>query len=46
MLRNRTVVIAFTERGQDNIRIISMRKATSQERKSYEQTLRDRLGPS
>jgi len=46
MLRTRTVVVAFTERGEDTIRIFSMRKATAQERKRYEQTLRDRLGPS
>jgi uncharacterized DUF497 family protein len=45
MLRSRVIVVCFTERGEDSIRIISMRKATSEERKRYEQALRDRLGP-
>jgi uncharacterized protein len=45
IVRNRVVVVCYTERGEDTIRIISLRKATSQERKNYEQALRDRLGP-
>lgn len=45
MLRSRVIVVCFTERGEDAIRIIPMRKATSQERKRYEQALFDRLGP-
>lgn len=45
MLRTRVVIVVFTERGADVLRIISMRKATSRERKHYEQALRDRLGP-
>jgi uncharacterized DUF497 family protein len=45
MLKSRVVVIAYTEH-QDTIRIISLRKAQSYERKRYEQILRDRLGAS
>ena len=45
-LRSVVVVVVFTERDDDTIRIISMRKATSRERERYEQALRDRLGPS
>jgi hypothetical protein len=33
--KNRVLVVVHTERG-DNIRIISARKATKKERKSYE----------
>jgi uncharacterized protein len=35
--RGRLIVVSYTERGP-NIRIISCRKATKSERKSYEQT--------
>jgi len=38
MLELRVVVIVFTEPESDLIRIISFRKATSDERKKYEQT--------
>jgi uncharacterized DUF497 family protein len=34
--RNRVIVVSYTERGP-NIRIISCRKATKSERKTYEQ---------
>jgi len=44
MLNTRVVVIVFTERGEDTIRIISMIKATTHERIRYEQLLRDQLG--
>ena len=44
MLNTRVVVIVFTERGEDTIRIISMMKATTNERIRYEQLLRDQLG--
>ena len=38
------VIVAFTERsGGEVIRIISMRKALSHERKAFEKTLKDRL---
>jgi len=44
MLEARVVVIVFTERGEDTVRIISLRKALSHERDKYEQALRNRLG--
>ncbi len=44
MLNTRVVVIVFTERDEDTIRIISMIKATTYERARYEQLLRDQLG--
>jgi len=44
MLRGRVVVIVFTERGEDTVRVISLRKALSYERTEYEKTLRDQLG--
>lgn len=45
-LRARVVVVVFTEREPDTMRIISIRKALSHERQRYEETLRDRLGSS
>jgi hypothetical protein len=44
LLRNRVVVVVYTERGEDTIRIISLRKALSHERKRYEKALQDGLG--
>jgi len=44
MLRAYVVVVVFTERGEDTIRIISLRKALTHERTRYEQVLQDRLG--
>ncbi len=38
------VVVVFTERNCDTIRIISLRKAGSRERKAYEEEIRNRLG--
>lgn len=38
------VVVVFTERRDDTIRIISLRKASSQERKAYEKEVKNRLG--
>jgi hypothetical protein len=35
--------VVFAEREPDTIRIISLRKATSRERKAYEKTIQDRL---
>ena len=46
MLKSRVVVVVYTERSKGAIRIISLRKAQSYERKRYEQALRDRLGTS
>jgi hypothetical protein len=43
MLRMHVVVVVFVERGEDTIRIISLRKALSYERKRYEEALRDGL---
>lgn len=45
LLGNRTVVVVYTERGSDVIRIISARKALSHEAKRFADHLRDRLGP-
>ena len=44
ILEGRVVVVVFTERSKDTIRIISMMKAVNDERKRYEQLLRDELG--
>lgn len=38
------VVVIFTEPGKDRIRIVSLRKASSQERKAYEKEIKNRLG--
>ena len=38
------VVIVFTEKEQETIRIISMRKATKNERTRYEKAIKNRLG--
>ncbi len=35
---NRLLLVSFTERGQDLVRIISARVATRKERKAYEQS--------
>jgi uncharacterized DUF497 family protein len=42
-LRNTVVVVVFTERHQDTIRIISVRKANQYERKKFERTIENRL---
>lgn len=44
MLETRVVVVVFTERSENTIRIISMMKAVTDERIRYEQLLRDELG--
>ena len=44
LLQMRVVVIVFTEPAEGEIRIISLRKATSHERKRYEQVYKDELG--
>lgn len=47
ILESLCVVIAFTERSDGEvIRIISMRKALSYERKAFEKTLKDRFEQS
>ena len=40
----RVVVIVFTEPDEDTIRVISFRKATSNERKQYEQAHKNEFG--
>jgi uncharacterized protein len=44
MLYGRVVVVVYTEPDEEIIRIISLRKALSYERKHYEQYLKNRLG--
>ena len=43
-LGNRIVVVIFTYRGEDAIRIISLRKALKHERKKFEEAIGNRLG--
>ena len=43
-LIRRIVVLIWTEPDEETIRIISMRKALSHERRRYEREIRDRLG--
>ncbi len=43
-LNGRIVVLIWTEPDEETIRIVSMRKAQSHERKRYEREIRDRLG--
>lgn len=43
-LGNRIVVVLFTERGEDSVRIISLRKALKDERQRFEEALSDELG--
>ncbi|MGH9511816.1 MAG: BrnT family toxin [Terriglobales bacterium] len=42
-MQGRTLVVAFTQRGPETIRIISLRKATRRERKQYEEAIQDQL---
>lgn len=44
LLDGRVIVVIFTEPTANTIRVISLRKALSHERKRYEQYLQDRLG--
>jgi hypothetical protein len=44
LMDRHVVVIVFTEPEEDTIRVISFRKATSRERKRYEQAYEDRFG--
>lgn len=43
-MENRVVVIVFTEPDEDTIRIISFRKATTEERNNYEQEYKNQFG--
>jgi len=44
LMDTRVVVIVFTEPMENAIRVISFRKATTDERKRYEQTYKDQFG--
>ena len=44
LMANRVVVIVFTEPDENTIRVISFRKATTDERKRYEQEYKNRFG--
>jgi uncharacterized protein len=44
LLERRVVVVVFTEREDESIRIISLRKALQYERTQFEQFLKHRLG--
>lgn len=40
------VVVIYTERDDDTIRVISLRKANSREKNKYEEEIKNRLGAS
>lgn len=44
LLNGRVVVVVYTEPDEETVRIISLRKALSHERRYYEQYLKNRLG--
>ena len=44
LIENRVVVIVFTEPEEDTIRVISFRKATTDERNNYEQEYKNQFG--
>jgi uncharacterized protein len=44
LLGNRVVVVTFTQRDEDTVRIISLRKALKHERNKFEEAIRDGLG--
>jgi len=44
MLKSHVVIVVYTERIENTIRIISMMKALTNERIRYEKLLRDQLG--
>jgi uncharacterized DUF497 family protein len=44
LLGDQVVAVTFTYRGEDTIRIISLRKALKHERKKFEEEITDRLG--
>ncbi|MGA9039514.1 MAG: BrnT family toxin [Terriglobales bacterium] len=43
MIQGRAAFVAFAERSQDTIRIISLRKADHEEREQYEKAIQDGL---
>lgn len=44
LLDGRVVVLVYTAPDEETVRILSLRKALSHERKRYEQYLKNRLG--
>jgi hypothetical protein len=42
-IRGRIAHVTFAERGPERVRIISLRKASSRERKTYEAAIQDKL---
>ena len=44
LMENRVVVILFTEPEEDTVRVISFRKATTDERDNYEQEYKNQFG--
>ena len=44
-IEGRVVAIVYTEPGEDTVRVISLRKATQNEREKFEKELAHRLGP-
>ena len=44
LMENRVVVIVFTEPEENTIRVISFRKATTDERNNYEQEYKNQFG--
>jgi uncharacterized DUF497 family protein len=44
LLQGRVVVVVYTERGEETIRIISLRKALTHEAERYAEYLRNQLG--
>jgi uncharacterized protein len=45
LINGRLAFVAFTQRPGNRIRIISLRKASREERKEYENAIQNRLGP-
>ncbi len=43
-MENRLVAIVFIELDEDTIRVVSFRKATTDERKRYEQEFKNQFG--
>lgn len=44
LLSGRVVIVVYTEPDEETVRIISLRKALTHERRRYEQYLQNRLG--
>ena len=44
MIQGRLAFVAFAERPEGTVRIISLRRATREERKEYEKAIQDGLG--